>query len=87
MTKRMMSEAQSTKSGATAVAPSEAGTQAHRPPSSLFRRWLDALIDSRMRKVEAEVREHLKFVPDDVLRRAGLERHMHGSASKSGVGP
>ena len=36
-----------------------------------FRGWLDALIASRMQKAALENKEHLKLLPDDVLRRAG----------------
>ncbi len=41
---------------------------------TLLRRWLDALLDSRMRKAESVVREQLGYFSDDVLRRAGYRR-------------
>ncbi len=40
-------------------------------PSTLLRRLLDTVIESRMSRAEREIREHLNLVPDDVLRRAG----------------
>ena len=43
-------------------------------PRTLFRRWLDAFIESRMRKAEREIREHLKSISDEALHRAGYRR-------------
>lgn len=41
---------------------------------SLFVQWFEALTASRMRKAEREIKEHLRFVPDHLLRQAGYRR-------------
>ncbi|MBX9844732.1 MAG: hypothetical protein K2Z80_23280 [Xanthobacteraceae bacterium] len=68
----IMSTLQSTEAIGTAVKAS--GTTKR----SLFLRWFDALAAGRMRKAEREIREHLRFLPDDLLRRAGYRRREPG---------
>ena len=43
----------------------------HRSKRTLFRRWLDAVIEARMRKAQREIQQNRKLLPDDVLHRAG----------------
>jgi hypothetical protein len=43
-------------------------------PRTLLRRWFDAFIESRAQKAELYIKEHIKLVPDEVLRRAGYRR-------------
>jgi hypothetical protein len=62
---------QRTAAVVTIGAAAEISASTHQTHSSLFRRLLDTLIESRMWKAEREIREHLNFVSADVLRRAG----------------
>jgi hypothetical protein len=55
----------------TIGAAAEISARIHQTHCTLLRRLLDALIESRMSRAEREIREHLNFVPDDVLCRAG----------------
>jgi hypothetical protein len=55
----------------TVGAAAEIGARPHQTHCTLLRRLLDSLIESRMSRAEREIREHLNFLPDDVLRRAG----------------
>jgi hypothetical protein len=66
-----MSRTQSPKAVATAA---ELDGTARMEPRGPLRRWLTALVDARMQKVERDVRERLRFASDDVLRRAGYRR-------------
>lgn len=50
------------------------GQNAQLKQRTLLRRWFDALMAWRMQKADCKIREHLKFVPDDVLSRAGYWR-------------
>jgi hypothetical protein len=50
----------------TAAAPAK-------PEQGLFARFFDALIESRMREAERQIRQHMQFVPEDVLDRAGYK--------------
>jgi hypothetical protein len=42
--------------------------------STLLRRGFNAFIDPRMQKMELGIEEHIKFVLDEVLQRAGYRR-------------
>jgi ribosomal protein S18 acetylase RimI-like enzyme len=41
---------------------------------TLFRQWFNAFIESRTQKAELCIKEHIKFLPDDVLQRAGYRQ-------------
>ena len=41
---------------------------------TLLRRWFDAFLESRAQKAEFYIKEQIKFVPDEVLQRAGFRR-------------
>jgi hypothetical protein len=56
----------SAASAKTAAAPAK-------PEKGLFARFFDALIESRMREAERQIRQHMQFVPEDVLDRAGYK--------------
>lgn len=58
---------------ALALAPAGVG-KTRSTLGSLLRRWLDAVIDSRAQKAELCIKEHIEFVPDEVLQRAGYRR-------------
>jgi hypothetical protein len=55
----------------TIGAAAEISARTHQTHCTLLRRLLDTLIESRMSRAEREIREHVNFVPADVLRRAG----------------
>jgi hypothetical protein len=42
-----------------------------RPARGFWARLLDRFVEARMRQVEREIRNHLRFVPEDVLKEAG----------------
>ena len=44
-----------------------------KPEKSLFARFFDALIEARMREAERQIRQHIQFVPDEVLAKAGYK--------------
>jgi hypothetical protein len=51
------------------AAPAEAAPT--RPGRSFIRRLLDAIIESRMRKAEQEIRKHLHLLPEDIVEKVG----------------
>jgi hypothetical protein len=44
-----------------------------KPQKNVFARILDALIEARMREAERQIRMHLRYMPEDVLRQAGFK--------------
>ena len=44
-----------------------------KPQKNVFARILDALIEARMREAERQIRMHLRYLPEDVLRQAGYK--------------
>ena len=44
-----------------------------KPQKNVFARILDALIEARMREAERQIRQHIHFVPEDVLAKAGYK--------------
>lgn len=57
------------RSAAAAVSASQPVAPATK---SIWTRLWDALIESRMRQAEREIRQHLHLVPADVLARSGF---------------
>lgn len=45
---------------------------ASKPEKGVFARILDALIEARMREAQRQIDMHLRYVPEDVLKAAGL---------------
>ncbi len=43
-----------------------------KPEKGIFARILDALIEARMREAERQIAMHLQYVPEDMLKAAGL---------------
>ena len=41
--------------------------------TSFFMRFLDALIDARMKQARREISRHLHLVPEEFLKKAGFE--------------
>lgn len=57
------------RSAAAAVTPSKPVAPTTK---SIWTRLLDAMIESRLRQAEREIRQHLHLVPADVLARSGF---------------
>ena len=53
------------------------------PRAGFWRRLFDAIVESRMRKVEAEIAEHRRFLP----RHYGFENRARGEAKDIGALP
>jgi hypothetical protein len=47
----------------------------------MFARFLDALIEARMREAERQIRQHITFVPQDVLDQAGYKATYRDAAN------
>ena len=44
-----------------------------KPQKGVFARFLVALIEARMREAERQIRQHITFIPQDVLDQAGFK--------------
>jgi hypothetical protein len=53
-------------------------------PRSFFKRFLDAVIEARMKQARREISQHLHLVPEEALKQAGFEivRPREGSSSR-----
>jgi hypothetical protein len=63
----------------SAAATSTAAAPA-KPQKGLFARFFDALIEARMREAERQIRQHIHFVPENVLRQAGYKADYQNDA-------
>jgi hypothetical protein len=48
-----------------------AAAEQARPAKGFWANWYDRLVEARMRQAEREIRNHLGYVPEDVLKSAG----------------
>jgi hypothetical protein len=49
------------------------------PAKGFWARWYDRLIEARMRQAEREIRNHLGYVPGNVLKSAGYDATLRNS--------
>jgi hypothetical protein len=55
-----------------------AGTE-RAPAKGFWGRWYDRLVEARMRQAEREIRNHLGYVPEDMLKSSGYEAKLSKS--------
>jgi hypothetical protein len=50
-----------------------------RPAKGFWARWYDRLVEARMRQAEREIRNHLGYLPENVLKSAGYDATLRKS--------
>lgn len=55
----------------------------HAAQRAVLRRWFATFIETRTQKAEREIREHLRFLTDDMLGRAGYQGSAEARAAQS----